>query len=67
MPYVVEAVFGNTAGRIMLVDVIIAICVCTLACQTSGSRMMFSMARDRVLPCAGEAGVMLFHDLDGVP
>ena len=50
MPYVVEAVFGNTAGRIMLVDVIIAICVCTLACQTSGSRMMFSMARQQALP-----------------
>jgi len=50
MPYVVEAVFGLTAGRIMLVDVVIAICVCTLACQTSGSRMMFSMARQRALP-----------------
>jgi amino acid transporter len=50
MPYVVEAVFGATAGRIMLVDVIIAICVCTLACQTSGSRMMFSMARQQALP-----------------
>jgi len=50
MPYVVEAVFGVTAGRIMLVDVIIAICVCTLACQTSGSRMMFSMARQQALP-----------------
>jgi amino acid transporter len=34
----------------MLVDVTIAICVCTLACQTSGSRMMFSMARQRALP-----------------
>jgi urea carboxylase system permease len=50
LPYVVESVFGVTAGRIMLVDVIIAICVCTLACQTSGSRMMFSMARQQALP-----------------
>src|ERR1700749_4936358 len=50
LPYVVEAAFGGTAGRIMLVDVTIAICVCTLACQTSGSRMMFSMARQRALP-----------------
>jgi urea carboxylase system permease len=50
LPYVVEAVFGGTAGRIMLVDVVIAICVCTLACQTSGSRMMFSMARQQALP-----------------
>ena len=51
MPYVVESAFGLVAGRIMLVDVVIAICVCTLACQTSGSRMMFSMARQRALPC----------------
>jgi urea carboxylase system permease len=50
MPYVVTAVFGPTAGKIMLVDVIIAICVCTLACQTSGSRMMYSMARQKALP-----------------
>jgi amino acid transporter len=50
MPYVVTAVFGPTAGKIMLIDVIIAICVCTLACQTSGSRMMYSMARQKALP-----------------
>jgi urea carboxylase system permease len=50
LPYVVESVFGGTGGRIMLVDVVIAICVCTLACQTSGSRMMFSMARQQALP-----------------
>jgi urea carboxylase system permease len=50
MPYVVESVFGDIPGKIMLVDVIIAICVCTLACQTSGSRMMYSMARQQALP-----------------
>jgi len=33
--------------------VTIAICVCTLAIQTAASRMMFSMARDRVLPGHG--------------
>ena len=50
LPYVVEAVFGATAGRIILVDVVIAIIVCTLACQTSGARMMYSMARQKALP-----------------
>jgi urea carboxylase system permease len=50
LPYVLTSVMGNVAGRIMLVDVTIAICVCTLACQTSGSRMMYSMARQRALP-----------------
>ena len=53
LPYVVEAVLGSIAGRIMLVDVTIAICVCTLACQTSASRMMFSMARHQALPSTG--------------
>lgn len=50
LPYVLTSIMGPVAGRIMLVDVTIAICVCTLACQTSGSRMMFSMARQRALP-----------------
>jgi urea carboxylase system permease len=50
LPYVVEAVFGATAGRILLADVVIAIIVCTLACQTSGARMMYSMARQKALP-----------------
>jgi urea carboxylase system permease len=50
MPYVLTSVMGSVAGRILLVDVTIAICVCTLACQTSGSRMMYSMARQRALP-----------------
>jgi urea carboxylase system permease len=56
LPYVVEAVFGATAGRIVLVDVTIAIIVCTLACQTSGARMMYSMARQRALPFHGVLG-----------
>jgi len=50
LPYVLTSVMGSVAGRIMLVDVTIAVCVCTLACQTSGSRMMYSMARQRALP-----------------
>jgi urea carboxylase system permease len=50
LPYVLTSVMGPVAGRILLVDVTIAVCVCTLACQTSGSRMMFSMARQRALP-----------------
>jgi urea carboxylase system permease len=50
LPYVLTSVMGGVAGRIMLVDVTIAICVCTLACQTSGSRMMYSMARQKALP-----------------
>jgi urea carboxylase system permease len=50
LPYVLTSRLGETAGRILLVDVAIAISVCTLAIQTAGSRMVFSMARDNVLP-----------------
>jgi amino acid transporter len=41
---------GDTLGRVFLVDVAIAVTVCTLAIQTATTRMMFSMARDKVLP-----------------
>jgi urea carboxylase system permease len=50
LPYVLTSRLGETGGRVLLVDVAIAIAVCTLAIQTAGSRMVFSMARDGVLP-----------------
>ncbi|TDB71244.1 amino acid permease [Micromonospora sp. KC721] len=50
LPYVLTSRLGETGGRILLIDVAIAITVCTLAIQTAGSRMVFSMARDGVLP-----------------
>ncbi|MDQ1662330.1 MAG: hypothetical protein QOJ68_2310 [Blastococcus sp.] len=50
LPYVLTSRLGDTLGRIFLVDVAIAVTVCTLAIQTATTRMMFSMARDRVLP-----------------
>jgi urea carboxylase system permease len=58
LPYVVESVFGATAGRIVLADVTIAIIVCTLACQTSGARMMYSMARQKALPFHAALGTV---------
>jgi urea carboxylase system permease len=50
LPYVLTSRLGGTTGTLLLVDVAIAIFVCTLAIQTSASRMIFSMGRDRVLP-----------------
>lgn len=47
---VLTARLGDVGGRILLVCVAIAVFACTLAVQTSGSRMMFSMARERALP-----------------
>lgn len=56
LPYVLTSRLGTGLGRVLLVDVSIAIAVCTLAVQTAASRMMFSMSRDRVLPFAGMLG-----------
>ncbi|MCI1748360.1 MAG: APC family permease [Acidipropionibacterium sp.] len=50
LPWVLTSVLGPVGGRILLVDVAIAVCSCTLAVQTSGSRMMYSMARQKALP-----------------
>jgi urea carboxylase system permease len=52
LPYVVTSRLGEGLGRAVLVDVAIAICVCTLAIQTAASRLTYSMARDRALPGA---------------
>lgn len=48
--YVVTERVGPVFGRLLLVAVAVAVFACTLAVQTSGSRMMFSMARERALP-----------------
>ena len=52
LPYVLTAVLGTFWGKVLLVDVAIAIFVCTLAIQTAGSRLVFSMARDGKLPAS---------------
>jgi urea carboxylase system permease len=52
LPYVLTSRLGSTVGKIFLIDVTVAICVCTLAIQTASTRMMFSMSRDGVLPFA---------------
>ncbi len=52
LPYVVTSRLGTGLGKALLIDVTIAICVCTLAIQTAASRLMYSMARDRALPAA---------------
>ena len=48
--YVVTERLGPIFGRLLLVAVAVAVFACTLAVQTSGSRMMYSMARERALP-----------------
>jgi urea carboxylase system permease len=53
---VLTARLGDVGGRILLTAVAIAVFACTLAVQTSGSRMLFSMARERTLPFSGLLG-----------
>ncbi|WP_081863927.1 APC family permease [Mycetocola saprophilus] len=48
--YVVTERLGPVFGRLLLVAVAVAVFACTLAVQTSGSRMIYSMARERALP-----------------
>jgi urea carboxylase system permease len=65
LPYVLTSRLGDTLGRVFLVDVAIAVSVCTLAIQTATTRMMFSMARDRVLPFS--AGLAKVNRRTGTP
>ena len=50
LAYIVTSRLGDVLGRFFIADVALAACVCTLAIQTATTRMVFSMARDRVLP-----------------
>jgi urea carboxylase system permease len=48
--WVITEKLGPVGGRLLLCTVAVAVFVCTLAVQTSGARMMFSMAREKALP-----------------
>jgi urea carboxylase system permease len=50
LSYVLTSRLGSGLGRVLLCDVALAVAVATLAIQTSATRMLFSMARDRALP-----------------
>ncbi|NUS13580.1 MAG: amino acid permease, partial [Streptomyces sp.] len=50
LSYVLTSRLGGGLGRALLCDVALAVAVATLAIQTSATRMLFSMARDRALP-----------------
>jgi amino acid transporter len=54
LPYIATSRLGDTLGKIFIADVALAACVCTSAIQTATTRMVFSMARDRVLPFSAQ-------------
>jgi urea carboxylase system permease len=56
LPYVLTSQLGSGLGTVLLIDVAVAITVCTLAIQTAATRMVFSMSRDGVLPWRGSLG-----------
>jgi amino acid transporter len=47
---------GSVLGRLLLCCVAVAVFACTLACQTSGARMMYSMSREGAFPFAKALG-----------
>jgi urea carboxylase system permease len=65
LPYVLTTALGSTVGKLFLVCVAIAVCVCTLAIQTAATRMMFSMSRDGMLP--GSAALAKVNATTGTP
>ena len=56
LAWVIMSRVGDVGGRIMLVAVAMGIFACTLAVHAAGSRMLFSMARERTLPGADRLG-----------
>lgn len=50
LAWVITERLGSVLGHLLLIVVAISVFACTLAVQTSGARMMFSMARERSLP-----------------
>lgn len=65
LAYVLTAKLDSPAGKVLLGCVAVAIMVCTLAIQTAGSRLMFSMARDGKLPFARSLAAV--HPRFGTP
>jgi urea carboxylase system permease len=50
MAWVVTDRLGSVLGRLMLCCVAVAVFACTLACQTAGARMIYSMSREKAFP-----------------
>ena len=65
LAYVITSKLSTPAGTVLLCTVAVAITVCTLAIQTAGSRLMFSMARDGKLPFAKQLSTV--HPRFGTP
>jgi urea carboxylase system permease len=65
LPYVITSQLNTTVGKLLLLDVALAVSVCTLAIQTAAARMIYSMSRDQLLPFSGRLGKV--SDRTGTP
>ncbi|MBB1195888.1 amino acid permease [Curtobacterium sp. MCLR17_043] len=50
LAWVITSTLGDVFGRLLLCTVAVAVFACTLAVQTAGARMVYSMAREKALP-----------------
>ncbi|GAA0253804.1 APC family permease [Cryptosporangium japonicum] len=58
LSWVITERLGDVFGRLLLCCVAVAVFACTLAVQTSGARMTYSMAREGALPFAKALGTV---------
>jgi amino acid transporter len=65
LAWVLTSRLGEVGGRVALVAVAMAVFACVLAVQASGSRMVFSMAREGTLPFCHRLGTV--SDRTGTP
>ncbi|MFI9510463.1 amino acid permease [Nocardia sp. NPDC052566] len=65
LAYVLTSKLDSPAGKVLLGCVAVAITVCTLAIQTAGARLLFSMARDGRLPFGARLAAV--HPRYGTP
>lgn len=56
IPSVITAITSGLTGRVLLATVAISVLSATIAIQTSASRVLFSMARDRSIPGCAHLG-----------
>jgi urea carboxylase system permease len=58
LPYLIKQVLGDGVGTVFVVASAVAIFVCTLAVHANTARVLFAMARDRVVPFGGWLGTV---------
>jgi amino acid transporter len=53
IPSILESALGTVGSKVFLVVTVIAFISCVLSLQAAGSRLLYSFARDRMLPASG--------------